>query len=57
VIFSILTYSFINIKGNHDLRPEVPLTTWLGLDINEKAFLSVANVFVLNSLLFIGEIA
>ena len=57
VVFSVLTYSFINVKGNHDLRPEVSLFAWLGMAINEKAFVAVANAMVLNSLLFLGEIA
>ena len=57
MIFSFLTVSFINIKGNHELRPEVSLLTWLGLSINENTFLTIANAFVLNSFLFLGEIA
>jgi len=45
------------VKGNHDLRPEVSLTDWLGMAVNEKAFVAVANAILLNSLLFLGEIA
>lgn len=56
-MFSLLTYTFINVKGNHDLRPEVSIFQWFGLALNEKAFVAVANAMVLNSLLFLGEIA
>jgi len=56
-VFSGLTYAFLNVKGNHDLRPEVSLTEWLGMAVNEKAFVAVSNAILLNSLLFLGEIA
>lgn len=52
-----MAVSFINIKANHELRPEVSLSEWFGVKLTEKTFLSVANVLVLNSLLFLGEIA
>ena len=43
--------------GTHDLRPDVGLLRWFGLEINEKAALAVVNTLMLNSLLFMGEFA
>jgi hypothetical protein len=56
VLFSALTFSYINIKADHELRPDVYLSNWFGMAISEKTFLAVANTLLLNSFLFLGEI-
>jgi hypothetical protein len=56
-IFSFLGVCFINIKANHQLREEVSIVQWFGFEVNEKTPLSIANALMLNSILFLGEIA
>jgi hypothetical protein len=56
-VFSILSLSFISLISTHDLRPDVGLLRWFGLELNEKAALALVNTLMLNSLLFIGEFA
>jgi hypothetical protein len=43
--------------SSHDLRLDVGLLRWFGLELNEKAALAVVNTLMLNSFLFIGEFA
>lgn len=57
IVFSFLVVAFINIKANHKINEHVTLAQWFGVEINERAFLSVANALLLNSILFMGEIA
>jgi len=45
------------MMANHEVRMEVGLRRWFGIEFNEKAALSVANVLMLNSFLFLGEFA
>jgi hypothetical protein len=43
--------------SSHDLRLDVGLLGWFGLELNEKAALAVVNTLMLNSFLFMGEFA
>ena len=45
------------MRANHEKRPEVSLSQWFGMSINEKTFLAIANALMLNSILFLGEYA
>lgn len=53
---SIIAIVYVNMRADHDKRTDIGLLEWFGLQIEFKAFLSVANAFLLNSFLFLGEI-